>query len=36
MGIGNWITWLCLIAEGAASDWAGILLRDDMGYEQGR
>jgi MFS family permease len=25
----------CLIAEGAASDWAGILLRDDMGYGKG-
>lgn len=24
-----------LIAEGAASDWAGILLRDDMGYDKG-
>lgn len=24
-----------LIAEGAASDWAGILLRDDMGYGKG-
>jgi len=25
----------CMIAEGAASDWAGILLRDDMGYDKG-
>ena len=25
----------CMIAEGAASDWAGILLRDDMGYGKG-
>ncbi|MFM9151517.1 MAG: MFS transporter [Candidatus Planktophila sp.] len=25
----------CLIAEGAAGDWAGILLRDDMGYDKG-
>ena len=24
-----------MIAEGAASDWAGILLRDDMGYGKG-
>jgi MFS family permease len=24
-----------LIGEGAASDWAGILLRDDMGYDKG-
>jgi MFS family permease len=24
-----------MIAEGAASDWAGILLRDDMGYDKG-
>ena len=24
-----------LIGEGAASDWAGILLRDDMGYGKG-
>jgi MFS family permease len=25
----------CMIAEGAASDWAGILMRDDMGYDKG-
>jgi MFS family permease len=25
----------CMIAEGAASDWAGILLRDDMGFDKG-